>query len=405
MSIHAISGKPGGGKTMYSVKLILHELLYGSRVIITNVGLLAGEINAYIQKNYPNKSVNLFERLILIDEEQMGVFFTIRPPGSRGPVMLTKEQWQAGKMPDYSGVTDKGVMYVLDEIHIKFNARAWMETGRDVLFYLSQHRKLGDTVICITQAIGNVDKQFRSVTQDYTYIRNLGKERMSKFRLPSMFIRQTYNTPATDTTVPMETGSFRLDVTGLASLYDTAKGVSIHGRAGADKDERKTGLHWGVGVALIIAAVILFWRVGPPLLASVFKTPQRVEAKAIAAVSSVLPKKETKLVPKLKPEPEQICYVATNETSHVQCLGFDRLSGYYRIHLSDGRVIYQGDPKLEEINPGQYVKYNGKEILFRRVEAVEFREATIHAPPIEIENQPAPRIKVVPGENWKRYNQ
>jgi len=241
MSIHFISGKPGGGKSLYATKLIIDELLYGTRCVITNVPLKLGNLNAYLQKEYPNKSIDLHKRVILFNEEEMKEFFTIRPEGSRGPKLLTKEEWGKGEKPDYTGITDSGVAYFVDEVHIGFNARAWMDTGRDVLYYLSQHRKLGDTVVCITQAVMNVDKQFRSVTQDYTYMRNLSKERMSKFRLPNLFIRQTYTSPAADNATPMETGTLRLDVKGLASCYDTAVGVGIHGKKGADTHERKTG--------------------------------------------------------------------------------------------------------------------------------------------------------------------
>ena len=105
-------------------------------------------------------------------------------------------------------------------------------------------------MVCITQSVNNVDKQFRSVAQDYTYLRNLSKQRAGFFRLPALFVRSTYAQPATPASAPMESGTFRLDVSGLAACYDTAKGVGIHGRAGADTNERKGefrgfGSSWG----------------------------------------------------------------------------------------------------------------------------------------------------------------
>ena len=159
-------------------------------------------------------------------------------------------------------MTDAGVFYVLDEVHIAFNSRAWADTGAEVLYYLSQHRKLGDDVICITQAIANVDKQFRSVAQDYTYIKNLSKQRIGLFRLPALFWRHTYSQPATDTSKPMESGTFKLDVAGVASLYDTAKGVGIHGRAGADTNARKKGLSWvwfAVGLPIVLWLIMHYF--------------------------------------------------------------------------------------------------------------------------------------------------
>ena len=53
MSIHFISGKPGGGKTLYSVRLILDELVNGSRPIVTNVSLNLGRLNEYLQRAHP----------------------------------------------------------------------------------------------------------------------------------------------------------------------------------------------------------------------------------------------------------------------------------------------------------------------------------------------------------------
>jgi len=392
MSIHAISGKPGGGKSMYSVKLIMQELLYGSRVIITNVGLRPGAINEWIQREHPSKNIDLFKRLILIDEEQMGQFFTVRPPGSIGPKLLTKEEWSNGKIPDYTGVNDSGVMYVLDEIHIKFNARAWMNTGQDVLYYLSQHRKLGDTVIWITQAINNVDKQFRSVTQDYTFIRNLGKERMSHFHLPSIFVRQTYTSPPTDNATPMESGSFKMDVKGLASLYDTAKGVGIHGMAGADMAEKKKGLPIWVFVVGIVSIIGLGLYFIPKIIAKMF-TPAKAQTwSALPTKTNIVHKVETKN--ETKTESSTVTNVATwqQSSNRLFATGFDRLAGKYRVYLSDGTVVEEGDPSLAKIDLRRGVIYGGQLVPWKRY--VQENEYVAPTPPVySFEGQPERQIQ------------
>jgi hypothetical protein len=270
---------------MYSVRMILDELVYGSRPIVTNVALNLGRLNEYLQREYPEKNVDIFERVRLMDDEMTGQFWTYRPKGRdewvRIPV-LTKQEWSEGKKPLYAGVEDHGVYYVIDECHNFFNARAWAETGRDVLFYLSQHRKLGDTVVWITQAIMNVDKQFRSVTQDYTYLRNLTKERMGLFRLPAMFVRKTYGEPASSNSQPLEMGSFRLNVSGLGSLYNTAAGVGIHDRVGADIGERKKGIHWLVPVFAIPLIVFAIAKFAPVGVASWFNPMRHGAALALA---------------------------------------------------------------------------------------------------------------------------
>jgi len=379
---------------MYSVKLIMDELLYGSRVVITNVGLNLESINEYIQREYPTKSVNLFERLILIDEDAMGQFFTVRPPGSIGPKLLTKQQWTEGKNPDYSGITDKGVMYVLDEIHIKFNARAWMNTGQDVLYYLSQHRKLGDTVVWITQAINNVDKQFRSVTQDYTFIRNLAKERMSHFSLPSIFTRQTYTTPPTDNSTPMETGSFRMNVKGLASLYDTAKGVGIHGQAGADTGEKKKGLPWWVGVGIVVIIAIACFAFIPKIVAKIFSPNIPALEKKVDPGQPLATNNPPAATAQLAtPKPiEQPKVEAATETNSVTVIGYHKLFGQYVIMLSDGNEIKEGDPLLQQIHPNRGVRYAGKYIPYRKVSEAVY--AGIQPPEVDWGNQPSPRYRV-----------
>lgn len=402
MSIHFISGKPGGGKTLYSVKLIVEELVYGTRCVITNVPLKLGELNAYLQKNYPQKTIDLHKRVRLFTEEEMKGFFTIRPEGSKGPRLLTKEEWQRGETPDYSGITDSGVAYFVDEVHIGFNARAWMETGRDVLYYLSQHRKLGDTVVCITQAIMNVDKQFRSVTQDYTYLRNLSKEKLSKFRLPSIFIRQTYSSPATDNSQPMETGSFRLDVRGLAACYDTAVGVGIHGRA-ADRSERKSGLPWWVFVIAVVVGVWVVAFYAPTVVAQMFNKPlPKPKAQASTnVVENVAPGQQmvtTTIIPTNQ--------VAKGEEKQVTVTMADRLTGRWRFYLSDGTEILESNPGLEFMSKAG-VQFRGKVYPWAKpgtVPAGSFSDTQpLGAPAAELTKNEVK--KFIPGPNWSKMAQ
>lgn len=383
---------------MYSVKLIVDELLHGSRTIITNVPLRLGNLNAYLQEQHPSRSVDLFKRVILIDDEQMGVFFTIRPPGSKGPHLLTKQEWTEGKQPDYSGVTDSGVMYVIDEVHIKFNARAWMTTGQDVIYYLSQHRKLGDDVVWITQAIGNVDKQFRSVTQDFTYIRNLSKERMSHFRLPSIFTRQTYTTPPTDNSTPMETGTFRMNVSGLASLYDTAKGVGIHGRSGADTEEKKKGMPWWVGVVAVALVVTLAFLFVPKVIAGIFspkiEKPPAKPLKTNVVETAVSPQTKSPMLLRSNSVPHDPAPATIDDRPKVYVTGYDRLSGRFVIYLSDGGQIREGDDLLQQIHHTKGVLYDGKYIPFAKPERTQTQPPVFDTSPQDLTG-PYARYRVI----------
>jgi len=328
------------------MRLLVDELVHGNRHIVTNLAIRFDGLTEHLSKNYPTwyakQSQHLRDRITVLAEEDLSRFFTFRSKNIR-IASIGNAEWKLGTKPDYSQAGE-GVAYFLDEIHIAFNARAWADTGQEVIYYLSQHAKLGDTVVCITQHIGNVDKQFRSVAQDFTYIRNLSKERMGMFKLPAVFIRNTFLQPANDTTRPMETGTFSLDVSGIASCYDTAQGVGIHGRHGADKTERRKGLHWlwfVVGIPLICALV---WKYVPPAVASVFspkthRVPQKPAAtNEPAAVVPVVTN-----VSKLPTEPAQVksVLVETNIAGYVvgrvpQFIA-GKQTGRIKVQLSDGR--------------------------------------------------------------------
>jgi len=364
MAIHFISGKPGGGKSLYALKLVEEELVHGFRPVYTNLPIKVGRLNEYLQQKYPDKSIDLHTRLRILTDDETGKFWLYRP----GCVLdaLTKKDWEAGLKPDYSKVTDHGVFYVIDEIHNFFNARAWMETGRDVLFYLSQHRKLSDTVLCITQAIANVDKQFRSVSQDYTYLRNLSKESMGLFRLPFVFIRKTYLSPATDTSQPMESGSFRLHAGELPSCYDTAQGVGIHGR-GADQAEKRKGIHWLVAVAVVPLILFAIYKFGPQGVAHFFKVSDKVSAKSAKSAPGVVvpspaPVPQASVSP--SPKPLVLDTPPAKPADQVHVTGIVQGFGPAKVFLSDGRELRWGDMALSSIGR-DYVIIDGKRIGFR----------------------------------------
>lgn len=403
MSVHFISGKPGAGKSLYATKLIFEELRYGTRHVVTNVPLLVGELNAYYHEHYADDSGwrkyaipwwiprwlgawlfwclpeflalrffpispcdaeqrllqpqadDICSRVHLITDEEMSVFFTKRPGSTIEHI--DNERWRAGVRPDYSVVKDGGVLFALDEVHIAFNSRAWATTGAEVLYYLSQHRKLGDDVLAITQAVGNVDKQFRSVAQDFTYLRNFAKETFGHFRLPSRFVRKTYSQPPVGTgekTEPMEIGTFTLDVKGLARCYDTARGVGIHGRAGADKKERKKGIHW---LWFVVGAPAILW-------AAFHFTPRLIVGLWHHSVPSSVPPSPVKSpattvnMTHFQPGPSVADETKTNEasaarapvhTNAVTCVGYIVLPAYVQVFLSDGRDARSDWGEVQEV--------------------------------------------------------
>jgi hypothetical protein len=432
VSIHFISGKPGGGKSMYSMRLIIDELVHGTRMIVTNVPVILSELSVYLQSKYPKfyeqycqtmvgtgveamllAPRHLSDRFLFIEDEQMGSFFVNRGRGVRLE-SITNEQWKRGQRPDYSKVNDEGIFYVLDEVHIAFNSRAWADTGAEVLYYLSQHRKLGDDVVCITQSVANVDKQFRSVAQDYTYLKNIGKQRAGLFRLPNVFGWSCYTQPATDTSRPMESGTFLLDVAGLAKCYDTAKGVGIHGRAGADTRERKKGLHWiWFVVGAPIALIILFHFV-PGMLAR-FMSRGLPKAAPVHQVTPAQPQLPPALpvfparVQVALPSPAVVSSVYSGEehTNDVYCTGYVILNNVPTVYLSNGTTIDGDSGRIGVIEKTFVVVdrirlpvVHGKSILKPRVQDVGFVQdapaSELQAPAQFIEYVQPPPIQVTP---------
>ena len=70
MAIHIINGKPGGGKSLFGMHLLVKELVETNRNIITNLAVRLPELNEYVQKTHPKEDFHVPQRLrILTDEE------------------------------------------------------------------------------------------------------------------------------------------------------------------------------------------------------------------------------------------------------------------------------------------------------------------------------------------------
>jgi len=348
VSVQFIGGKPGGGKTLLAVRIILDELRKSDRVVVTNVSLKLGEIAGYFnEQGWSYNAEWLRDRVVILEDEQLVEFFRFRYPGVVLPVV--------GDKTDYTKVKDKGVLYVLDEVHIPFNSRRWQDTGPKVIYYLSQHRKLGDDVVLISQAIQNVDKQMRSMAQDFTYVRNLSKEQHGLFRLPAVFVRRVFlELPTGPNVKAIQTGTFKLDVSGVGRCYDTAAGVGIVGRAGADTHHKSKGLHWAWYLGCLAAIIFGLVRYTPGFvewittggrnraLASSHSKP--VSSEQVRSVSGTNFDSSPAHAASL---PQRI-NVATND---VEMTGYALLNGSYRVFLSDGTSATSGDGHLQFICP------------------------------------------------------
>jgi len=183
-----IYGKIGGGKTYYAVKEeIIPELVEGYRVIVTNIALDLGALAAYLASKYPDREpIDLHDRIRILTIDEMGEFFAHREHGCDLEIP-SLEEWRAGVNVNYDGCK-RPVKYVLDEVHVKFDSRGWQSQGPHVTFYNSQHRKLDDEIVFISQFPELVDKRLKAFGQEHVYTENHAMERLfTVFRAPSYF--------------------------------------------------------------------------------------------------------------------------------------------------------------------------------------------------------------------------
>ena len=225
--IKIITGVPGEGKSLYATHLLVEELIDSNRHVVTNLPLNLEKLNLEFLKRYDVDCIS--DRITIVDDSQLTEIFTLE-----------------GLYPT------EGRFFVLDEAQIPFNSRNWAKTGEGVLFYLSQHRKLGDDVICITQSAGNLDKQFRSVAQSFVRCRNHSTKRAGVFRGRKRFNANYFETELMKGEVSYS-NPYVID--WRADLYDTASGTGIKG-TNADKNKKLKGISiwWGVLLAVLVVA-------------------------------------------------------------------------------------------------------------------------------------------------------
>lgn len=406
MAISFVGGKPGAGKTLYAVGLIIRELLTGNRIVVTNVPLKTERLNEYLQEKAPDRSIPLLgpdSRLIVLDDneparelyrEYSKRYYEEPNPELRESIFLQYEErikkeavteqarefWKFRSLPGRRFDDDTGALIVLDELHIHFNARKWMATGDACLHYLSQHRKLGDDVVCITQALGNVDKQFRSVAEDFTMIINESKRKLGPFKGRNRFVRASYyKEPQGNRDQPFERASFQLDAAGVASCYDTAAGVGVHGNK-ADTKVKAKGIPIMVVLPAAIALVAIVAGLGPWALGratGAYIAPHAESRNETTGRAKVL-KVENELPPELNKE--------VSSSDPVPIPGFESMTpietplyvsgitilnrpgelGRFSIMLSDGRTINESDGVVLSVNRNRVKLANGTELWIGR---------------------------------------
>lgn len=142
MTVYAITGKLGSGKSLVSVGRIMDYLAKG-RPVATN-------LNLYLDRYFGVRSKAHYIRL---------------------PDIPTVHDLQAiGKGNDTLDESQNGLL-VLDECGVFFNSRDWADKSRQsVISWLLHSRKLGWDVILIVQDIALIDKQIRTALLEHVGI-------------------------------------------------------------------------------------------------------------------------------------------------------------------------------------------------------------------------------------------
>lgn len=370
MALHIITGKLGGGKTMWALDAIVEELRSmwtdeaGNRVgryITTNIPLRLPEMAEALHEKY-GETFDLLNRVrILSDEETMQFYLH---PNKDLDIVGRKEFTGKGNrgrdLPDYTPRNQfPGTLFVIDELPQYFNSRNWQQTGEDTIHYLATSRKAGDDILGITQQVSMVDKQFRGFAQSFIVTKNLGYQKIGFFNLPSRLKVDVYQSdPSTSGAVSMATAWKPIDTAFLGKMYDTAAGAGVSFKK-ADTQRKKKGVHWSVAVAGIVA-LLAFIVVAPRLLGSAVK--QKLKTSKTAQTNNFVPAGTGNPPAALRSTPEAAARVGEGSVQNPPSLPFHVTGtnwhpsltiGYYvaegvppRVFVSDGRVIEGGDPRL-----------------------------------------------------------
>jgi len=277
VSIHFLTGNPGGGKGLLAMQKIVDELTHDERPILTNLPVRVEPwvrrwsrfgkthwkpeigLRNYLLKKY-GRDFDVGKRVFYIADELVPEFYLWRRNGD-GLFQLKAERDSTGRVEEFEtqkAVENGGVCYVTDECWRFWNSRKWQRTGDGLLFYSAQHRHLGDTWYVVTQKTAQVDKALHRVAQDFSVVTNQGKLPLGGFSRPDVFTVCVYDEAPTGSKLePIKRDVFTLDKKGLGACYDTAAGTGIGGGSGADLNERKKGLPWWVGVLALIAVAVL----------------------------------------------------------------------------------------------------------------------------------------------------
>jgi hypothetical protein len=292
MSIRLVTGEPGAGKSLYVMRQLVDVITSTDRPIVTNLPLkldpwVLGDkpqmgLRAYLEHEF-GETFDIDSRVRFLSDEECFEFYRHRGRGidvnaerdAKGnPIDL---DWEAAKA---SG----GVTYCIDEFWKFAGARDWATTGRALIAYGKQHRKLADDVWLCTHHPKDIDAAIQRIIETTVCMKNHGRMRIGLFRQPGMFTASHFQRVPQGNQAPMNTSHFRLDAAGLAQCYDTSAGVGLTGGAPADTKAKRGGVPFWVLIAIVILIALAATRI-PWLISKGIGTATLAGAKSVHGVA------------------------------------------------------------------------------------------------------------------------
>lgn len=390
--INFVTGRPGAGKSFFGVMQICKELANTERFIVTNLPLNLEALADWCH-DHIEKPVDLSRRLKLINDSEVPSFWLYSPLGRLKERVRLPGIGGDWEFPDFSARSAAwpGCLYVIDEVHLFFNARAWQKVTQDAEFFMSQHRHLRCDVILISQHPEKVDKNFRRNAQDFTEIRNLGNEKfLLGVSLRGVCRWATFlDCPRPGSSeAPMESGTFRFNIKEYGALYDTSAGVGLVGKISTN--EQKRGRHpvWLVAacIAIIAGALVMPRALGmviksgtntligyskggmggltAPVLGAV-KSPQlepvskAASSYSLTNIVSLSPKGVDTSVSsgagRAEPAAARSSVGGYPLNKELKCTGVCKMGAVQKLFLSDGREFDLRDPEVVAIGPNEII--------------------------------------------------
>ena len=437
---HAIAGKPGGGKGVFSMVLENEDVIKTRRPIITDLAVeknpwcsgwepRRGYINFLMEKH--GQTFDMEERLFRLKTTASTNYFLYRALnrqqveklGSAHLVgyrevtplddVLEDSEWQFHKdyklyVADHESHLDKrgkkivdsydtrlalasgGHMCLKDEAWKDFPARGWSNTGEGILYYFSMVRRFGDDNWLVSQRLNDCDSILIDRCQDFWVCTNHGKLRFGAFRQPSVFQVAVYDHRPTPSSDPSHRKVFQLDRKGLAQCYDTSGGVGVAGRVMADIGSKTKGLPIWLIPVIGIVAIFLAWqglKFGMGYVRGVLTHKSKPAPVASSATNSVSAPSASEPV-----KNETVIHKQTTEsTNEVYCTGFTALKGCLCAFFSDGSTVYP--PELEVVGR-DFVVVSGKMFkVSKLVPVVSAAELPVSVPVVA---PPVPAVSVEP---------